>query len=52
MVKFQRSLEIQVYQLFLAPLKITMLELLYVIWELELGGVCLGFSELSTKISR
>jgi hypothetical protein len=35
-VKFRRSLEIQVYQLFLAPLKITMLELLYVIWELDI----------------
>jgi hypothetical protein len=36
MVKFRRSLEIQVCQLFLAPLKITMLELLCVIWEMEL----------------
>jgi hypothetical protein len=28
-VKFRRSLEIQVYQLFLAPLRITMLELFF-----------------------
>src|SRR3954470_10397002 len=36
MVRFQRNLVIQVYQLFLALLRIIMLELLYVIWELEL----------------
>src|SRR3954469_11974370 len=36
MVSFQRSLEILVFQLFLAPLRIIMLELLYVIWVQEL----------------
>src|SRR3954469_19700690 len=36
MVRFQRNLVIQVYQLFLALLRIIMLELPYVIWELEL----------------
>jgi hypothetical protein len=41
--KFPRSLEIQVYQLFLAPLKIIMLELLSVIWELEIVS-CLFLS--------
>src|SRR3954462_13459628 len=36
MVNFQRSLETLVFQLFLAPLRIIMLELLYVIWVQEL----------------
>jgi hypothetical protein len=43
MARFQISLEFQVYQLFLALLKITMLELLCVIWELELVS-CLFLS--------
>src|SRR3954467_6284963 len=43
MVRFQRNLVIQVYQLFLAQLRTIMLELLYVIWELELV-VCLFLS--------
>src|SRR3954469_15090519 len=34
--KVQRNLVIQVYQLFLALLRTILLELLYVIWELEL----------------
>src|SRR3954469_19245294 len=40
MVRFQRNLVIQVYQIFLALLRIIMLELLYVIWELKLA-LCL-----------
>ena len=47
MVRFQRNLVIQVYQLFLVLLRIIMLELLYVIWELELV-LCLF---LSTRYS-
>src|SRR3954462_14429353 len=43
MVRFQRNLVIQVYQLFLALLSIIMLELHYVIWELELV-LCLSLS--------